>query len=798
MLYYNLKLAFRNLFRHKTFSAINILGLSIGLASCILIGLYVFNELSFDKFNTNHNQIFRVDQITNEKGQEGFKNAITPGQLAEELPKKVPEVAAATRFRPWFTEMLVSYDTLHLKLDDVVYTDNSFLQMFDYPLIEGDRKNALSEPFTAVITESTAIKYFRNENPIGKTLITLNNIPVKVTGVTKDVPFNSSMQFTMLISWATVTAPANANYFFWMNNWTTNVVYTFVQLKPNTNAAKVGDKISALQHEHKDEKEFSYRIFLQALNDIHLHSGDIMYAEQFHTNSDKIAYTLLIIAVFILLIACFNFINLTTAGALGRAKETGVQKVLGANQFQLIRKFFGESVALCFISLVIALVLVSIALPMFNQLANAHLETVLLLQPNVLFSLAGLLMLISLIAGLYPAIFLSRFKSTDVFHNVVKAGKNNWLRQSMVTTQFALSILLIIATIVVNDQTHYLASKDLGFDKDQVAVIQLANTNIEQNHKSDVFIKELRKIPGVISVSASNRVPGQSFNGYGIVPEGHTLDEHLMSNVLETDANFASTFNIRLSEGRFFSPQLPTDTANSIVINEAMVRYLNWKDPVGKKLEIYEARKGTIIGVMKDFNFASLRETVQPLAIILNDNPLYVSVKLKAGSIQSALASIQQQWKQLDNEFPFDYFFMDEELNKFYQSDERLLHVLSIFASLAIIIACIGLFGLSIYTAKQRTKEVGIRKVMGASVMQVTALLSKDFIKLVAMAILIASPVAWWASNKWLQDFAYRIDISWWMFFIAGILTIFIALATVSFQAIKAALANPVKSLRTE
>jgi putative ABC transport system permease protein len=286
MLYYNLKLAFRNLLRHKTFSLINILGLSIGLASCVIIGLYALNELSFDKFN-GHSQIYRVDQVTNEKGKEGYKNAITPGLLAEELPKKIPEVAAATRFRPWFTEMLVSYDTVHIKLDDVAYTDAMFLQMFDFPLKEGNRKTALTEPFTAVVTESTAKKYFKNVDPIGKTLVTLNNIPVKITAVAEDVPFNSSLQFTMLISWATIAA--NKDYFFWMNNWT-NVNYTFVQLKQNTNVEKTGDKISALQHEHRDETEYSYRIFLQSLDEIHLHSSDILYAEQFHTNSSRIIY----------------------------------------------------------------------------------------------------------------------------------------------------------------------------------------------------------------------------------------------------------------------------------------------------------------------------------------------------------------------------------------------------------------------------------------------------------------------------------------------------------------------------
>src|SRR5690242_9899317 len=372
MLYYQLKLAFRNLSRHKTFSFINIIGLSIGLASCIMIGLYAFNELSFDKFNTRHGQIYRVNKVTNEKGKEGYKDGITPGALADELPKQIPEVAAATRFRPWFTEMLVSFDSVHLKLDDVVYTDASFLRMFDFPIKEGDRNTALSQPNTAVITESTANKYFKNQDPIGKTLVTLNNIPVKITAVARDIPSQSSLQFTMLISWGTVAA--NKDYFFWMNNQTTNVVYSFVQLKETSNADKVGEKISTLEHKYRDETEFAYRIFLQPLDDIHLHSSGIQYAEQFHTNSSKIVYTLLIIAAFILLIACFNFINLTTAGALGRAKETGVQKVLGANQWQLVRKFFGESFLLCLASLAIAIFFVIVVLPFFNGLTNANLQ----------------------------------------------------------------------------------------------------------------------------------------------------------------------------------------------------------------------------------------------------------------------------------------------------------------------------------------------------------------------------------------------------------------------------------------
>ena len=796
MLYHNLKLAFRNLLRHKTFAFINILGLVIGVVSCIVIGLYAYNELSFDTFNSNYANIYRINKNTNEKGKQAQQDGITPAELAPATTREIPEVVAATRFRPWFNEMLVSYDTVHLKLDDVAYADASFLKMFNYPLVNGDKNTALSEPSTAVITESTAKKYFGNKNPIGKTLITLNNISVKIIGVAKDVPNNSSLAFTMLISWATTEATANQDYFFWMNSWTTNVAYTFVQLKPNVNAAQTGNKISALLHAHFPEKEFQYNTYLQPLKDIHLKSADILYAEYFRTNSGKIISTLMIIACFILLIACFNFINLTTAGALGRAKETGIQKVLGAKKSQLIKKFLAESFVLCTIALLLALITVTIVLPLFDKLANTQLTSSLLLKPQILLSLIVLLLLLSFVAGFYPAIFLSRFKSADVFRNVIKAGKDSWLRKTLVTTQFALSVLLIIATIVVNKQMHYLSTKDLGFNKDQVVVLQLANTGLEE--KSKELMNALKQNPNILSVSSSNRVPGQTMNGYGIIPEGHSLDEHIMVSEMETDANFASTYGIQLTQGRYFSSQMPTDTTNSIVINEALANMLGWKNAVGKQLEVYEARKGKVIGVMKDFNYASLREKVQPLAVILTNNPLYLSVKIKAGSIPSSLDYMQKTWKQFTNEYPFDYFFLDEQLNHFYSSDERLLYVLNIFAALAIFIACIGLFGLSIYTARQRTKEIGIRKVLGASVTQLTMLLSEEFILLVVIAIIIATPLAWLLTNKWLEDFAYRINISGWIFFIAGMIAILIALATVSVQAIKAAIANPVRSLRTE
>ncbi|HEV3414835.1 MAG TPA: ABC transporter permease [Puia sp.] len=796
MLFYPFRLLIRNLARNRTFSLINLLGLTIGLSSCILISLYVWNELSFDRFHPDHSQIYRVNKMMNEKGKQAQLHAITPGQLAPAMVKEIPEVLAACRFRPWFTDMLVSRDTVHVKLRDVAYADESFLQMFDFPLLRGDGNSALNEPFSAVITESDARRFFDGKDPIGQTLLTLNSIPVKVTGVTKDLPANSSMRFSMLISWPTVTAPANAQYFSWMNNWLTQVNYTFVKLTPNADPVTTGNRISALLHRHLPEREYEYTPYLQPLDDIHLHSSGILYGESFHSNNGTIVYSLLAVAAFILLIACFNFINLSTAGALARAKETGVQKVLGATRLFLIRKSFMESFLLCVISLAAALMLAIALFPVFNTLAGSSLTPQSLLRWEIIAGLAGLLLLVSFLAGSYPAVFLSRFRSADVFRNTVKAGKDGWLRKSLVTTQFALSILLIIVTVVINKQVNYITTRDLGFNKEQLVILQLANTGLE--NKSREYTTALQRYSGVLSITATNRVPGQTFNGYGIIPEGSRLDDHLMANVLETDAGFVHTYGIHMAAGRYFSPDQPTDTGASIVINEAMAKYLNWKNPVGKKFEIYEETKGTVIGVIKDFNFASLRQTIQPLAIMLRNNPLYLSVRLKPGSAAALLSSMEKEWRQLDPQDPFDYFFIDGEMNQFYQGDSRLLTILTIFAALAIAIACLGLFGISIYQARQRIKEIGIRKVLGAGIPGIIRLFTGGTLRLVVLAALVSFPLAAWTINSWLKDFAYRVSVGWWTYPAAALLVVMIALVTVGFQALKAARANPVKSLRTE
>ena len=796
MFYHTLKLTLRNLWRHKTFSFINITGLTIGVTCCILIGLYVYNEFSYDKFHSGYKNVYRINKVITEKNKQAQLHSITPGKLVPSIKASIPEVQYATVFRPLSSEMLVSYDTLRFKLEGVTYADADFLNVFDFPLIKGDPQNVLKEPYSAVISESVAKKYFIDENPIGKTLTTLNDIKVQITGVCKDVPQNSSIHFSMLISWATTTAAANADYFSYMNNWATQVNYSFVKLKTGSDPAHVSGKITNLLHTNLPNRVMEYKPYLQRLDEIHLHSTDVFFAEYFKSNSYKIILSLVVIACIILLIACFNFINLTTAAALGRAKETGVQKILGARQGLLVRKFFGESFMLCTLAVLLSLVAVVLLLPVFNKLADANIRNELLFTPMIIGGLVSLLIVISVLAGLYPAIFLSQFRSTDVFRSIVRTGKNVWVRKSLVTMQFALSLLLIVGTIIVQKQIRFMMTKDLGFDKEQILVLHLGDTGLE--NKGNELTAALLQDPGIESISLSNRVPGHTFRTYGIIPEGHTEDEHMMAGMLETDTEFPRTYNISMKEGRYFSSQMPTDTTDAIVINEAMVKYLGWKDPVGKKFEIQGKRTGRVIGVIKDVNTSSLKEAISPLAIILKPNPIYLSAKLKPGATKTSLAFAQQKWKQFEKVYPFDYFFLDERLNKFYVSDRQLLNVLTLFSVIAICIACMGLFGLSIYSTRQRAKEIGIRKVLGASITGITILFSKDFIIMILMAAVIAFPVAWLLINKWLEDFAYRVEISWWMFAIAGIAVLLIALVTVSFQAIRAAIANPVKSLRTE
>jgi putative ABC transport system permease protein len=791
-----LKITLRSLFKNRTFTLINLSGLAISLACCITLGLYAYSEMTFDRFHQKNKQIFRINKVVTEANKTPEKHSITSGALATVLTKEIPEIEYAVRFRPWFNEMGVTYGNTQNKLSDVVYTDADFFQIFDFKLLKGDKKAVLSEPNTAVITEKTSKRFFGNNDPVGKTLITLNETPVTITGVVEDVPLNSHMKFDMLISWTTTTSGVNKDYFSWMNNWMTQVVHTYILVKKDADNQLLESKITTLFNKNLPERKDQYKHYLQSVNDIYLGSADVKFSENFRSNSDKIVFVLIGISIFILLIACFNFINLSTVSSLKRVKEVGMQKVLGAVRKQLILKSFIESSLVCFVSFLIALLIVSSLFPAFNQLANAHLDFPQLFEPKILLSLVGFMIIVSLMAGLYPALFQTRFQAIDVFKSTTKVGKDSWLRQSLVVTQFTLSTLLIIGMIIINNQIDFLVKKDLGFDKAQQIIVQLTDTGMESKAKQ--FVAAIQSFDGIEKLSLSARVPGQGYMGFGIIPEGYTEKDNLMAGVQQSDANYATTYNIPMVEGRFFSKDFHSDTLNSIVINEAMVKYLNWQNPIGKKFKISGGIDARVIGVIKDYNVVSLRETIQPAAFILKDNPLYLTIKIKTGKIKETLTFTGKTWKEFESKNPFNYYFLDEKLNQYYESDVRLLQVISIFAGLAIFVACLGLYGLASFTAETRTKEIGIRKVLGASILSVTTLLSKDFLKLVFFSIILASPIAYFGMKQWLQDFAYRIDIEWWVFVLAGVSAIVIALLTVSYQAIKAALMNPVKSLKTE
>jgi len=796
MIQNQLKITLRNLLKNKIFTFINLSGLTISLVCCILLGLYAYAEMTFDGFHQKSAQVFRINKWVTETNKTPEKHCITSGALGPELTKEIPEIEHAVRLRPWFNEMVVQHQNTRIKLSDAVYADADFFKVFDFRLLQGNKNTVLSEPNTAVISLATAQRFFGNADPLGKTLIVLNETPVKITGVVENAPYNSHLKYDLLISWGTTTAGANQDYFSWMNNWITQVVHTYVLVNKDANTKAVEAKIATLFNKNLPERKDQYQHYLQSVSEVYLGSSDVKFGESFKSNSDKIVYVLIGISIFILLIACFNFINLSTVASLKRAKEVGMQKVLGANRKQLIFKYFLESSLLCGFAFLCALLLISWLLPAFNQLSNAQLAFSTLFQPKIMLALGSFLVLVSVLAGLYPAFFLTSFQALDVFKSTTKVGKNSWLRQSLVVTQFTLSTLLIIGMLVINGQIDFLVKKDLGFDKEQQIIIQLADTGMES--KAQGFVSAIENFDGVEKLSLSARVPGQGYMGFGIIPEGFTEKDNLMAGVEQSDANYASTYNIPMIEGRFFSKDFPTDTFNSIVINEAMVKYLNWQNPIGKKFEISGERNGVVIGVMQDYHVVSLRETIQPAAFILKDNPLYLTIKIKTGKIKETLAYVENTWKDFASGHPFEYYFLDEKLKQYYESDIRLLQVISIFAGLAIFIACLGLFGLATFTAETRTKEIGIRKVLGASISSVVALLSKDFIILVLISIVIASPIAYYALNEWLQDFAYRIVVEWWVFVVAGLGALAITLLTVSYQSVRAALVNPVKSLKTE
>ena len=781
------KIAWRNLLHNKTFSIINIFGLALGMTCSLLIMLWLKDELKRDKFHTNDKRLYRVMENQYYSGDiSTFPSS--PGILAENIVKDVPEIEMASQML-WEEQPLF---TVGDKFDKEKgrHVQKDFLRMFSFKLAKGDAATALARPDAVVISKNLADKYFKGEEPVGKMIKIDSKENVMVTGVLEEIPELSSLKFDFLMSYD-IWFKEND----WAKEWGNNGPRCYVMLAANTSVDKVNAKIK--NYIKTKNKESNVELFLQNYGESYLYSN----WDNGKQNGGRIEYVRIfsVVAIIILLIACINFMNLATARSLRRAREIGVRKVVGAGKRQLVAQFIGESMFVSFLAIILSLLIVALILPSFNSLTEKHLS-INLADPSFLIIALGLTVVTGVISGSYPALFMSTLKPIIVLKGLLKFKSGaTYFRKGLVVFQFALSIFLILGMIVIYRQINYIHNKNLGFAKEDLLYMPLEG-ELQKNFMT--FKEELLKQPGIKYISSAQSSPlevGSSTQGVRW-PGKDTTQLILFSNNPIT-YDYVKTMGIELIGGRDFDPSYSLDSMNYLV-NEAAAAKIGYKDPVGKELTMW-GDKGTIIGLMKDYHHNSLHVPIEPLILRLfkkswNSYWGNIIIKTERGQTKQALASMERLYKKFNPGFPFKYYFTDDEIMNNYKAEYTVSKLSRYFAFLAIFISCLGLFGLVTFTAEQRTKEIGIRKVLGASVTGIIGMLSKDFLKLVLIAAVIAFPIAWWMMHKWLNDFEYRVNIGWWVFVVAGIAALLIALLTISFQSIKAAIANPVKSLRTE
>lgn len=807
-----LKIALRQLNKQKMYSAIKIGGFALSIAACMLIALFIRDELSFDRSYPDGNRIYRIVEEYNDKGKLS-RGADMQAPFAGTLKREFPEVEMAGRLMPHplfygagSNEVMRADKEQNTYEEGFSYADQEFLDIFHIPMVYGSREHALDEPNTVVLSKRKADKYFPNENPVGK-IIFLNNDkkkPYRIGAVMENFPATSHIQYDFLLTLKGVE--------FWkgeQNYWGATNYNTYVLLRPGANTAQFESKLSVITRNYvipqmikdgykdAEKRGNASRYYIQALGDIHLRSYNINVPDGQAQGDIRFVWLFGAIACFILFIACVNFINLSTARSAGRAKEVGLRKVVGSLRIQLVEQFLAESTLLSFFSFLLAILAAWALLPFFNTLSGKSLVIPWKewwLFPVILAAAS----FVGLLAGVYPSFYLSSFKPIQVLKgHLSKGSKNASLRSVLVVFQFTTSIILIISTVIIHRQMQYILHRKTGFEKEQVLLIQGTNT---LGNEVVPFTKELKKLPFVRDASVSDYLPvnGTKRNGNQFWKEGKQNEESGVGGQFwVVDENYIHTMGMKMVEGRNFSREMLTDTL-AVIINQEMAKNLNLADPVGKMITNGYGPARRVIGVVEDFNFDSMRGNIRGLCMILGISPSIVSVKLNPADLNASIGAISSLWKKFSPQQPIRYVFMDESFANMYADVQRMGKLFSSFAFLAIMIACLGLFAMSAFMAEQRSREIGIRKVLGASVTQVTTLLSKDFVKLILIAIVIASPIAWWAMHKWLEDFVYRTDISGWIFLAAGLVVVVIALTTISFQSIKAAIANPVKSLRSE
>lgn len=790
------KIAWRNLWKNRASSLINIIGLSTGMMCFIVILIYVKNEMSFDRYHVNADRIYRVvKDFVNTDGTK-IPDATTPPALSYSLKTELPEVEYATRFSPsGGRKYLIRYQDKAFYETSLMRVDSNFLHVFDFPFAMGNRESAFKGPLSIVLTQTAANKYFGDINPIGKMVrININNgQDFLITGVLKDVPQNSHYTFDFLIPF-TSGRDSVIN-----SDWSWHIFYTYVLLKPNANVASFLSKLQPLFSKHQPQNKDRY--YAQALTSIHLTSN---LKWEIGANGDmNYINILMLIAIFVVVIAGINYINLITAQSVKRAREVGVRKVAGASKQSLVLQFLTESVCTVLVSFAVSIFAVSLLLPYVNRLMDRNLSLFSASQLMLWIQLTGIILLIGIIAGLYPAFQLSSFQPVKVLKGkFIASWRGAYLRKSLVVFQFLISILLIISFFTIYRQVDFITEKNLGFDKYNILMMpNVRNTGLQVAAAPGSWLDDLKKIPAVTNVARADGIFGEGNSTNGIAAKGG--NNHISLNFIRIDHEFVPTFKIELIEGRNFLNSSHEDSA-SIILNETAIAQLGLQKPyIGQQLEwddeAGEKHPVNIVGIVKDFHFTSMHEAIKPFGFISEEgNGSTFFIKLHSTNLAKDIAAVGRAWSSHNPDKPFQYSFQDEQLSKLYQSDIRFKNLFSYITVLAIVIACLGLLGLSIFTAEARTKEIGIRKVLGASATFLFTLLSKDFILLVAIAALMASPLAWWAMHSWLQSFAYRVNIGWEVFIAAGLTAIFITLLTVSYHAIKAAIANPVKSLRTE
>jgi putative ABC transport system permease protein len=784
----HLKITWRNIWRNKAYSLINIAGLAIGMACCILILLWIQDELSFDGFHRQADRLGRIIAEVEYAGQRPW--AVTEAPLSQALKEEYPEIAQATRIQLGLQARVRQGEKQFNEIHSI-FAEPAFFEMFTFPFVKGNPETALNGKRSVVITEKMAQKYFGAEDPLGKTLNFNNKVDFQVTGVLQNITHNSHLQFDFVLPFNLLEDLGQD-----INDWGNFNFFTYVLLEENTSFDEVNQKISS--YLKTIDPETNTHLFIQPLRRIHLYS-DFEYDALAVANSDhKYIYIFASIALFVLLIACINFMNLTTARSINRAKEVAMRKVVGAYRKDIIRQFFGESLLFSFVSLFFALGLVFLFLPIFNSLSDKQLGLNFTSNLSIPLALLGIAFLTGLVSGCYPSFYLSSFQPGKVLKKTFTAGpKSAVFRKALVVIQFSLSIILIVGTTVVHNQTDYIRNRKLGFQKENLIYMPLAG-QIRQQYEA--VKNEWQRNTNILSVTASSNLPsfGRNWSTDNLDWEGKNPEEAILMQGVDVDYDFVETFGMEMAAGRDFSTEHPTDETSGVVLNETAIKAMGVQSPLGKRFSIGDWQ-GTIIGIVRDYNFKSLHNKIEPLILVMANRQLnYLFVRINSQDISGSLKFLRNQWERYNPQYPFEYGFVDTLLGNLYKNEEKVKTLFNTFTFLAIFISCLGLFGLAFYLTEQRTKEIGIRKVMGASVLKIVMMLSKDFLKWVLLANIIAWPVAYYFMERWLHSFAYRTTITIGAFLLSGALALLIALLTVSFQSIKAANADPVDSLRYE